>query len=470
MVYIGQSPMPPAQLPRGVVFIEGSDDRAALLGQAWLVRASYLVALNESDAANLEILVAAEQVCAARAADAPPLKGLAHFADTHLQGGLYRTVVTAPAAQASRLRQHLFSYYDIVAGALARSYPLPDAVASQAPLPEHFVIVGFGAFGQCVARKLVKMGLQLYREGDAWKVRKTRITVVDPQGDKATHAFLLSNPQFTAYCDLQVLPMACDDPKFVGLEFLAGSPPARRTSVLICLWDEALTLRTALLLRDSCHRSSQAVDLIGLRVAQPERLGGLFERLQGDHRRPRLLLFAPDREVFTADALLHRSLDVLARQVHEAYLRVEAADRRANNQPPAAGKSWEDLSEDDRESNREATDHVWARLAAQGYTLRLAHNANAGVALDPTLLDDLKRLEEDMARLERERWMAWRLLTGWQWGAKRDNAAKLHPDIVDYDHLAESTKEKDRIIIRAIPDCLKAGRIVVQRNLGEPSA
>ena len=48
VVYIGQCPMPPAQRPSGVVFVEGSDDRAALLGQAGLARASHLVALNDT--------------------------------------------------------------------------------------------------------------------------------------------------------------------------------------------------------------------------------------------------------------------------------------------------------------------------------------------------------------------------------------------------------------------------------------
>jgi hypothetical protein len=69
-----------------------------------------------------------------------------------------------------------------------------------------------------------------------------------------------------------------------------------------------------------------------------------------------------------------------------------------------------------------------------------------------------------MARLEHERWMAWRVLTGWQWGSPRNNAAKLHPDIVPYEQLAETTKEKDRIIVRAIPELLRAGRLRVRRT------
>lgn len=465
VVFIGKSPIPPARLPRKVAFLEGGDDIPALLWQAALARASRLVVLNESDYLNLEILVAAERACKERAANQAPLEVSAHFVDTHLQGGLYRSVVTAPVQQASRMRQHLFSYYDLVAGALARSLPLPPAMQGDKPLPEHFVIVGFGPFGQCVARKLVKMGLQLYRENGGFAVCKTRITVVDPNAEKAVRVFLQSNPQFGDYCELDALALGCEDPEFLGLEFLRGRAPARRTTLLLCLWDEAQALRAALLLRDLGRREKMPLELIGLRIAHPERLGSVFVQQQVAGQGPQVLLFAPDSEVFSADALLHRSLDVLARRVHEAYLEVERADRRANNLPLAAGKSWEDLSEDDRESNREAADHLWARLRALGYSLRPAKAGESNPESSPTLLDDLRQLEEDMARLEHERWMAWRVLNGWRWASERNNALKLHPDLVEYDKLAESTKEKDRIIIRAIPDLLKAGRLRVRKVL-----
>lgn len=177
-------------------------------------------------AANLEVLVAAERLCAARSTSEPLLDCAAHFADTHFQGGLYRTVVSGADARDTRLRQHLFSYYDIVAGALVRSLPLAAVDPRTAPLPEHFIIVGFGHFGQCVARKLVKTGLQLYRDGGAWKVARPRITVVDRRGEHTTGAFLLANPQFADYCELSTLALSSHEPKFLDLSFC--KPPRPR--------------------------------------------------------------------------------------------------------------------------------------------------------------------------------------------------------------------------------------------------
>lgn len=148
------------------------------------------------------------------------------------------------------------------------------------------------------------------------------------------------------------------------------------------------------------------LDLIALRVADPDLLGSLLVQLGAGATNgaptksvPHIIPFAPDREVFTADALLHRSLDLLAREVHEAYLKVAAADARANNQPPAAERTWEELGEDDRESNREAADHTWAKLASLGFELVRVEHGQTAPSPDPTLLEALRQTEEVMARL-----------------------------------------------------------------------
>ena len=41
-------------------------------------------------------------------------------------------------------------------------------------------------------------------------------------------------------------------------------------------------------------------------------------------------------------------------------------------------------------------------------------------------------------------WAAGRIADGWQWGAHRDNEAKLHPDLIPYSMLTEETKQYDR--------------------------
>ena len=51
---------------------------------------------------------------------------------------------------------------------------------------------------------------------------------------------------------------------------------------------------------------------------------------------------------------------------------------------------------------------------------------------------------EVLARMEHDRWWAERALDGWQYGPERDNACKLHPNMVPYEQLAEKIRQLDR--------------------------
>lgn len=56
----------------------------------------------------------------------------------------------------------------------------------------------------------------------------------------------------------------------------------------------------------------------------------------------------------------------------------------------------------------------------------------------------LEVLTETLAENTHDNWAALRIAQGWTWGNKRDDDAKLHPDLVPYADLAESEKEYDR--------------------------
>ena len=52
---------------------------------------------------------------------------------------------------------------------------------------------------------------------------------------------------------------------------------------------------------------------------------------------------------------------------------------------------------------------------------------------------------------------------GWTLGA-RDDKARTHPSLVPWDELPESEKEKDRDVVRAIPDLLAAAGLTIVRD------
>lgn len=56
----------------------------------------------------------------------------------------------------------------------------------------------------------------------------------------------------------------------------------------------------------------------------------------------------------------------------------------------------------------------------------------------------LHALVERLAASNHDHWARQRMQEGWKYGAKRDDVAKTHPDLVPYERLSESEKEYDR--------------------------
>jgi RyR domain len=57
---------------------------------------------------------------------------------------------------------------------------------------------------------------------------------------------------------------------------------------------------------------------------------------------------------------------------------------------------------------------------------------------------DLSELTEKLAENAHENWAQMRLQDGWRYGPQRDDAAKLHPNLVPYGELSEKDKDLDR--------------------------
>lgn len=65
----------------------------------------------------------------------------------------------------------------------------------------------------------------------------------------------------------------------------------------------------------------------------------------------------------------------------------------------------------------------------------------------------LQLLIEQLAQNNHDHWSQKRFEEGWKYGAKRDDAARQHPDLVPYEELSESEKEYDR---KTVVEALKA--------------
>ena len=56
----------------------------------------------------------------------------------------------------------------------------------------------------------------------------------------------------------------------------------------------------------------------------------------------------------------------------------------------------------------------------------------------------IEALTELLARNTHENWARQRIAEGWQYGPRRDDERKEHPNLVPYEELSEADKEYDR--------------------------
>jgi hypothetical protein len=154
-------------------------------------------------------------------------------------------------------------------------------------------------------------------------------------------------------------------------------------------------------------------------------------------------------EACNAKTIIQEELDALAKEIHGDYLSQRVSEGAALGSSPGLHE-WADLSEEYRSMNRRQADHIYAKCRFIG-TRVVPLNQETGKPYRFTD-DDV----EILARIEHRRWMAERFLDGWQYGATRNDQQKLHPNLVPWEELDESTREYDRKPVMQIPSLLKS--------------
>jgi len=251
---------------------------------------------------------------------------------------------------------------------------------------------------------------------------KVRITIVSADPVATEAGFRARNGRADALAPIRFVAakLDCPDPAVLALadECLA---------CLVDCGDDATTLAWGNALDDRFAAAGTPSPPIHLRL---DRAPGALP--------PMLHAFGSLESHADPARLLQEGQDDLARAIHEFYLE----GRLSEGEPigtRASMREWEDLPERFRDDNRMVADCY--RLKLRDIGARLVPGSG------PPLRFSADELEE-LARAEHDRWMIAKLATGWTFGETRDDARKLHPDIVPYDSLGERIKELDREQIR----------------------
>lgn len=152
------------------------------------------------------------------------------------------------------------------------------------------------------------------------------------------------------------------------------------------------------------------------------------------------------------------SQEIIARAIHEEYLREQSAKGETPGSNPTL-VPWEELPETLKNSNRRHAANLGLKLEEIGcYIGPKTGTENDQVELTPEEI-------ETMTKIEHDHWVEERLKDGWEYApGEKDAQNKKSPWLVPWDKLPEEEKEKDRNPVRKIPDFLAKAGLQIYRK------
>jgi hypothetical protein len=422
----------------GAVVLIGDAAEPWLLRKAGVARARYLFALCGDDGVNAEVAVRAAQLLGQRSGS--PLTCVLHIFDPQLCTLLRERELDAGSA--GRLRLEFFNLYDLGARVLLEENPLPAPGPQTAPAGQHLIIVGIGRLGESL---LVNAARQWHAIGAAAGA-KLQVTLIDRDAQAIAATLQARYPGLKQCCALTPIDMDVHSAAFQEADFLgAATPGATSARVFVCLDDDSLSLAAALaLVRHSRERHPTIV----VRMAQDAGLAVLLRGVEaGAGSFQHLRAFGLLDRTCHPDQVLRGTHEILARAIHEDYLRQQRA-ARVRPEQNASMVPWDALPEHLKEANRQQADDIGVKL--QAVSCSAAPLVDWDEALFEFTPDEIERL----AVMEHDRWIAAKRQADWRYGPKKDNDARTHPCLVPFDQLPREEQDKDRSAVRQIPATL----------------
>jgi hypothetical protein len=428
---------------QGAIVLVGSATDSELLRKAGVPKARYVISVCGDDSTNAEVAVRVRDL-----ANDPGrmLTCCVHIVDPRLYSLLRERELVLEAGKSFRLE--FLNIFDRGAQLLLDEYPILATKAAEKYQP-HVLVVGLGRMGESVIAHIARSWwLQGNQNGKRRRPRgmvRPRITVIDLEAQHKVESLCLRYSQLDKVCGLNPCQMDICSPEFERAGFLfTPDGDCDVTAVCVCLDNDSLGLTAGLTLLQ--HLRGHNVPI----VVRLEHETGLATLLRGAEESTFQDLhgFGLLDRTCQPEMILGGTHEILSRAIHEDYVRRqrELGDTPESN--PAL-VPWDELSEDLKESNRQQADHISVKLKAIGY----------GIA--PLTDWDAERLQftaqevEQMARMEHQRFVEERLHAGWTYArGPKSMEQKTSPDLVPWDELSESTKEKDRSTVRGLPSFL----------------
>jgi len=423
----------------GIPVLTGDATEKITLAHAGVHRARYLIAVCDDDVVNAEVALALRLVSAQRR---NPINCLIQLADERLCQLLAQEALTAHTL--GPVSYEFFNVYQAGPTALLDTHA--DLLTAEEGVPPHLMIVGTGPF----ATALIMEAARRWRLDHA-HLGRIRITLVAPNADAQASTLNARYPALASICDLKSCSANLSDPDAPTLLAAANKQKDHPNAALVCLEEDATTLRATLLMRrnlpERCPIIACTTDRSSLADLLERSASGMLTNVEG---------FSLLEQACRPEVLLNGYRETLAKAIHADYVRRQCEGGADRNDPALA--PWDALSEKLRASNRAQAADLGEKLRAISCELVPATN------WDPPPMPFTPAEVEYLAVLEHQRWETERRQDGWRLGRNRDPSRKLSPYLVPWNNLPEEIKDLDRDAIRALPTFLARAGFAIART------
>ena len=414
---------------QGVIILTGNPTNRSVLVSARIHRASHVVCFLREDHHNLQVAFQAYQL--AREHPHASQTCIIHLSSPSLLNLIKHSELTSDSDTLFQLEA--FNPYANAARQLLQEDPDWQETAS---MPAHILIIGLGRLGENL---IIQAAMN-------WHIQKhsgrLHITVLDREADSKTKLLLEKYPQLATVSHIDPLQIEFNDttPLPDALKYADTSKNIER--VYLCLSDPVISLQICLqLLNISAFKETP----VRMRMENEGGLSSFLERFVGEkYRSNQVIPFDLFERTCSASLVMSGSHERLARGLHEQYCASTTFSPIKNS----SCLPWDKLPNEYKNDNRQQANRLYHLLKTIGYNIYPIQNWDAGDHIFTP--DEI----EQMAQIEHEMWCQAKIANGYHYGTQKDDKKHTHPDLIPWDQLPESEREKNRAPVREIPRLL----------------
>jgi hypothetical protein len=433
---------------KGIIVLIGDAADAGLLGRAMIHKAAHLFAVCADDGTNAEIAVNVRESFEERRRK--PLNCFIHIENQELFELLRERELTTD--DRSMLRLSMYNIFERGARLMLQEGSIVTSEDIPAERQPHLLIVGLGNLGE----NLLVNAVQFWMNKNLPDDQKLKITAVDMYAEEKIDSLRVRYPRLDSVCEIMTHSIKVHSSQFQKAGFLYNEQNGFDVDeIYVCFDSNSLSLYAALVLQG--HTKHHNVP-ISVRMTEDVGLAALLKAdAKYDSSFRNLHAFGLLTRTCTPDLLLGGSHEVLARAIHEEYVR-KGSDRGAVSETDESMVAWKDLSERLQESNRRQADRIGAKLKAVKCEISRLSD------WDAPLFEFTEEEIEVLARFEHESWCQELLSDKWKYGSTKDASKKTHPCLVLWGELPDVEKEKNRHTARDLPLFLMRTGFQIERS------